>query len=77
MNPEKFMNFSRKFEDAEICILGVPLDATETYRRGARLGPESIRDASLSVEEYSPVLGLDLSDLRKGTHEKPLSKISL
>ena len=57
------MDFSRKFEDAEICILGVPFDATETYRRGARFGPESIRGSSLSVEEYSPELDLDLGDL--------------
>ena len=64
MNPENtFMNFGSEFEDAEICIFGVPFDATETYRKGARFGPESIREASFSVEEYSPDLDLDLGDL--------------
>ena len=34
-------------------ILGVPFDATSTYRSGARFGPNAIRQASLCIETYS------------------------
>ncbi len=45
-------------------ILGVPLDETGSYRRGAGKGPEAVREASDSLEEYCPVLDADLSENR-------------
>lgn len=59
-----FMEFDSNFDDSDICILGVPFDGTETYRSGARFGPRSIREASLSIESYSRDLDLELNDLR-------------
>lgn len=45
-------------------ILGVPYDRTQSYRRGAALGPQAIREASQSIESYSPALDRDLEELR-------------
>src|SRR5579884_1730112 len=43
-----------------LTLYGVPYDATSSFRRGSRLGPEAIRWASESIETYSPVLDRDL-----------------
>ncbi len=60
-------SFMRSAEDlfsAGAVILGAPLDLTTTFRSGTRLGPESIRQVSESLEEYSPGLDRDLSDYK-------------
>lgn len=44
-------------------LLGVPYDATSTFRAGSRLAPGAIRWASQSIETYSPVLRRDLDDV--------------
>ena len=44
-------------------IIGVPYDATSTFRRGSALGPQAIRWASQSIETYSPILRRDLEAL--------------
>lgn len=44
-------------------VVGVPFDATSTFRRGSRHGPTAIRWASQSIETYSPVLRRDLEDI--------------
>ncbi len=41
-------------------LIGVPYDATSSFRRGSRLGPAAIRWASESIETYSPALDRDL-----------------
>jgi agmatinase len=45
-------------------ILGVPYDATSTFRRGSARAPQAIRWASQSIETYSPVLRRDLEAVR-------------
>ncbi len=44
-------------------ILGVPFDATSTYRLGSKFGPEALRDAFLNIEIYSNRLNVDLEEL--------------
>ncbi len=44
-------------------LLGVPYDATATFRRGSALAPQAIRWASQSIETYSPILRRDLETL--------------
>ena len=44
-------------------IFGVPYDRTSSWRRGSALAPSRIRDASSSIESYSPDLDKDLSEL--------------
>lgn len=43
-------------------ITGVPLDITETFRNGTYEGPSAVREASESIETYSPFLDIDISE---------------
>lgn len=45
-------------------LFGCPLDQTSTFRSGSDRAPESIREASDSIETYSPFLDRDLTDYR-------------
>lgn len=44
-------------------LLGVPYDRTQSYRPGASHGPRAVREASWSLETYSPTLDADLEDV--------------
>ncbi|MEM3565878.1 MAG: agmatinase [Candidatus Bathyarchaeia archaeon] len=59
-----FSGFQKTFEEADYVVLGVPFDATSTYRTGARFGPNAIRKASLNIETYSFRSGGDVEELR-------------
>jgi agmatinase len=59
-----FMGNQQTFEEAEYMILGVPLDATSTYRFGARFAPHAIREASLNIEGYSFRTKVNVEDLK-------------
>jgi agmatinase len=48
--------------DWDWVITGAPLDVTETYRGGTSEGPKAIREASESIETYSPFLDVDISE---------------
>lgn len=45
---------------ARVALIGVPYDRTQSFRRGAAAGPRAVREASWSLETYSPVLGVDM-----------------
>jgi len=47
-------------------LIGVPYDATSTFRAGSRHAPGAIRWASQSIETFSPVLRRDLEDIAFG-----------
>lgn len=49
------------YADAGVVLLGLPLDTTTTFRPGARFGPSAIREASIGLETYSPVLDAELA----------------
>jgi agmatinase len=59
-----FTGSQESFESAKYIILGVPFDATSTYRSGAKFAPLAIRDASLNLECYSFRTGFDVEDLK-------------
>jgi len=59
-----FGGYQRTLEESDYVILGVPFDATSTYRTGARFAPLAIREASLNIETYSFRSGIDLEDLK-------------
>ncbi len=52
------------YESAQAVIYGMPMDWTVSFRSGSRLGPARIREVSVGLEEYSPYLDRDLSDIR-------------
>jgi len=59
-----FSGYQRAFEESDYVILGVPFDATGTYRTGARFAPLALREASLNIETYSFRSGVDIEDLK-------------
>ncbi len=58
-----FGGLNREFADADYVVIGVPFDATSTYRSGSRFAPLAIREASLNIETYSLRAGIDLEEL--------------
>jgi agmatinase len=50
-------------EKGRVALVGFPLDATFSYRPGAGMGLEAIREVSEVLEAYSPYLELSLEDL--------------
>jgi len=48
-----FTGSHKPFANADYVVLGVPFDSTSTYRCGAKLAPNYIREASLNIELYS------------------------
>ncbi|MCL6452749.1 MAG: agmatinase [Alicyclobacillus sp.] len=59
-----FIGATEDFGAAQAVIYGMPMDWTVSFRSGTRLGPTRIREVSVGVEEYSPYLDRDLSDIR-------------
>ena len=64
VSPPVFGGCLKPLKEANYVIIGVPFDATSTYRTGARFAPQSIREASLNIETYSFRTELDLEDLK-------------
>ncbi|MEM1607199.1 MAG: agmatinase [Candidatus Bathyarchaeia archaeon] len=62
-----FSGYQSDLEKARYVVLGVPFDATSTYRPGARFAPAAIREASLNIETYSFRSNVDIEDL--GVHD--------
>lgn len=62
--PRRFLACRGELDEATAVIFGAPLDATISYRPGARFGPARIREVSGVLEEYSPILDADLCSAR-------------
>ena len=58
----RFLCAETSFESARVALLGCPFDETASFRRGARSGPDAMREASDCLETYSPHLDKDLGD---------------
>ena len=58
----RFLCAQNPLESARVVLLGCPFDDTASFRRGARLGPDAMREASDCLETYSPELDKDLGD---------------
>jgi agmatinase len=49
--------------EGKICLFGAPFDSTTSFRPGSRFGPPALREASYSLETYSPIQDADLTDV--------------
>lgn len=58
----KFLR-SKSTPEPSLVILGVPLEATETFRGGVSKAPDEIRRVSQSLESYSVFFNRDLRNL--------------
>lgn len=47
---------SRDFEDVDVAVVGIPFDGGAAQRSGTRFGPRKIRESSLGIYGYNPVL---------------------
>ncbi len=67
MGMRSFLNVpyesSPEQSNAEIGVVGIPFDATTSYRAGTRFGPEAIRRASLTLCEELPYRTADFGDI--------------
>ncbi len=59
-----FYGADSSYDEAEIVIVGLPMDFTTSWRSGTRAGPSRIRDVSYSLEDYSPVLDMGMSTVK-------------
>ncbi|MFC4077279.1 agmatinase [Salinithrix halophila] len=59
-----FIGATPEVEEADTIIYGMPMDWTVSFRPGSRFGPKRVREVSLVLEEYSPYLRRDLSEVK-------------
>jgi agmatinase len=50
--------------NSDLILIGFPFDSTTTYKPGSRFAPNSIREASISIETYSPYQKISLEDFK-------------
>ena len=50
-------------KEGQIHLLGFGFDGTASFRKGSRLGPSEIREASYNIETYSPYLNRDTTEV--------------
>jgi len=58
----KFLTATKEYEEADIVLIGVPMDYSVSFKPGTRFGPSSIRQASYGLETYSVYLDRRLED---------------
>lgn len=62
--PFAFGASKQPYESSRAVIYGVPLDATSSFKSGSRFGPNSIREASIAMEEpLKKAVHCDLGDM--------------
>lgn len=59
-----FADATSSFKEAGFVIVGVPFDATSSFRKGSRFAPEEIRKEAYNFESYLFEHGLDLSNIK-------------
>ncbi|TYR80708.1 agmatinase [Priestia megaterium] len=52
--------------DMDFIITGIPFDAGQSFRTGARFGPEAIRDFSILLRPYNPEQKINIFDYISG-----------
>jgi agmatinase len=58
-----FADADSNYPDADFVIFGAPFDGTASFRKGSRLAPDAIREASYNFETYNPYFDIDLADI--------------
>ena len=59
-----FIGCANQLKEAEIVMVGAPMDFTSSFRGGSRFGPSAICDVSDVLETYSPELDRDLEEIQ-------------
>lgn len=53
-------------EEVDVAFIGIPFDTGGSYRTGQRFGPAAVRDASVMVRRYNPILETNIFDYVSG-----------
>ncbi len=61
--PLTFADANAPLKGAEFVLLGVPFDATSSFRPGAKFAPNAIREASWNFETFNHEHRIDISDI--------------
>lgn len=59
-----FMASRDNIEECDKVIIGIPMDATTSFRPGTRLAPYRVREVSEGIEEYSIYQDKSLEDIK-------------
>ncbi len=59
----KYLAAKENLKTANIVLLGIPFDATSSFRSGSRFAPDTIRTSSDVLETFSPYLNFDIEDI--------------
>ncbi len=59
-----FQSCTADYDEADVVIFSVPMDATTSFRPGTRFAGNAIRVDSIGVEWYSPYRDADLKDFK-------------
>ena len=62
--PEKWLGATNNFYNSKIVLLGLGFDTTASNKAGARFAPAQIRLESMGLEEFSPLFGKELGDVK-------------
>jgi len=60
MNKNPLITSSDEDSEPVATIIGIPFDATHSYKPGCRFGPDAIRDSFNNIEVFHPDLQVDL-----------------
>jgi len=61
--PLTFADANAPLKGAEFVLLGVPFDATSSFRPGAKFAPNAIREASWNFETFNHQHRIDIADI--------------
>ncbi|WDL95967.1 agmatinase [Alicyclobacillus sp. ALC3] len=67
--PRTFMRLpwvEKAEEGVDFAVTGIPFDGGQSFRTGARFGPEAIRDFSVLLRPYNPVQDISIFDYLSG-----------
>lgn len=53
-------------KDVDFVVVGIPFDTAGSFRIGTRFGPQAIREASVLLRPYNPVLDVSIFDYCSG-----------
>lgn len=63
-----FMRFphTQELHEVDFAIVGIPFDTGSSFATGSRFGPQAIREASMILKPYHPILDVNILDTMKG-----------
>ena len=58
------MGSEENWDNSKCILFGIPMDFTVSFRSGTRQGPQSVREVSEGIEDYSPYLDRSFEDIK-------------